>query len=226
MITHANLERLFLNNNSISDISPLANLTNLIRLYLQNNNISDVETLERLIVQGTIVFFRGNPAFETPGPKIEEGWVWLIVPATGVSNGSLAARSGRDFLAEASGGAVTEADVARNGARAGTRVGDSVWTAARLDGTAPNNLNIIAEAHDAAPVDLGGVPLHAETPPELGDNGWKVDGLDGTAPDKRNALMPDSTLETHIRYPVAYGVVPLHAETPQQTRVYIGAGTP
>ena len=246
LIAHANLEGLYLWGNAISDISPLANLTNLTRLsladntisnivplialtnlrylYLQSNNISDVETLERLMAQGTVVFFRGNPAFETPGPKIEDGWVWLIVPATNVFNGSHAAASGRDFLSEASGGTVTEADVAVNGARVGTRVGDSVWTAARLDGTAPNNLNIIAGDHNTYPVDLGEVPLHAETPPELEDNGWKVDGLNGTAPDKRNALMPDSTLETHIRYPVAYGVVPLHAETPQQTRVYIGAG--
>ena len=243
--TLANLDWLYLYNNTISDISslssltsllglnlagnaisnilPLIPLTNLDWLYIVNNNISDIDTLERLMAQGTVVYFRRNPAFETPGPKIEDGWVWLIVPATDVFSGGQAARSGRDFLAEASGGAVTEADVAVNGARAGTLVGDSVWTAATLDATDPNNLNIIAGDHNAYPVDLGGVPIPSETPQELGDNGWTSDGLDATEIDKRTALMWDDNLESHIRYPVAYGVLPIHAETPQQTRLYIGA---
>ena len=219
-----NLTWLDLKKNNISDIVPLIALTNLARLYIQDNNISDIETLERLMAQGTIVFFRGNPAFETPGPKIEDGWVWLIVPATDVHSGSAAAGSGRDFLAEASGGAVTEADVAVNGAQAGTRVGDSVWTAARLDATDPNNLNLIAEDHNANPVAPGVVPIELETPQELGDNRWTADRLDATALDKRNVLMQNYTLERHIRYPVAYGVVPIRSETQQQTRVYIGAG--
>ena len=215
-----NLTRLYLQNNNISDILPLLSLTKLIVLHLQNNNISDVETLERLMAQGTVVYFSGNPAFETPGPKIEDGWVWLIVPATNVSSGSAAARSGRDFLSEASGGAVTEADVAVNGARPGTRVGDSVWTAARLDATDPNNLNAIAQDLDpdiASLIDAGVVPIHSETPQKIGDSV-------ATDIDKRNALMPDATLETHINYPVAYGVVLIQSETLQPTRVYIGAG--
>ena len=222
-----NLTLLNLSRNSLSDIFPLASLTTLERLYLQNNNISDIETIERLMAQGTVVYFRGNPAFQTPGPKIEDGWVWLILPATDVSSGSQAARSGRDFLSEASGGAVTEAHVAVNGARAGTRVGDNVWTAARLDATDPNNLNAIAEDFDPDVASLmapGGVAIHAETRQEIGDTGWTSEGLDVTDRDKRDALLPDAILETHINYPVAYGVVPIHAETPQKTRVYIGAG--
>ena len=78
------------------------------------------------MAQGTVVYFANNPAFETPGPKIEDGWIGLIVPAIDVNSGSAAMRSGRDFLSEASGGTVTEAYVAVNGARVGTRVGDSV----------------------------------------------------------------------------------------------------
>ena len=215
-----NLRGLYLNDNTISDIFPLITLTNLTRLYLTNNNISDVETLERLMAQGTVVYFRGNPAFEPPGPKIEEGWVWLIVPATGVFSGSAAVRSGRDFLSEASGGAVTEADVAVNGARAGTRVGESVWTAAGLNATDPNNLNTIAGTDTPVPP----VPLPSETPQEMRDNGWTAATLDATEIDKRNALVQDYSLESHIRYPVAYGVVSIRSEIPQQTRVYIGAG--
>ena len=100
------------------------------------------------MAQGTVVYFSGNPAFETPGAKIEDGWGWLIVPATDVSSGSAAARSGRDFLSEASGGAVTEADVAVNGASAGTRVGGSVWTAATPAATDPDNLNAIVRDYN------------------------------------------------------------------------------
>ena len=222
-----NLTLLHLRNNTISNISPLSSLTNLTLLDIRSNNISDVATLERLMAQGTVVYFSGNPAFEPPGPKIEEGWVWLIVPATNVFSGSNAAASGRDFLSEASGGAVTEADVALNGARAGTQVGDSVWTAARLDATDPNNLNAIAQDLDpdiASLIDPGVVPIHSETRQKIGDNGWTSDELDVTDPDNLNALMPDATLETHINYPVAYGVVPIQSKTQQRTRVYIGAG--
>ena len=215
-----NLLFLSLVNNAISDIFPLITLTNLYQLWIYNNNISDIETLERLMAQGTVVYFRGNPAFETPGPKIEDGWVWLIVPALDVFSGNQAASSGRDFLSEVSGGTVTEADVAVNGARVGTRVGYSVWTSARLDARDPNNLNTIAGDHNASSIAL---PIESETPQEFGDNGWISDGLDATERDKRNALMWDDNLESHIRYPVAYGVARIESETPQDTRVYIGA---
>ena len=163
-----NLTRLNLGNNNISNIVPLIALTNLTALRLQNNNISDIETIERLMAQGTVVYFAGNPAFETPGPKIEDGWVWLIVPATDVSSGRDAARSGRDFLSEASGGTVTEADVALNGARAGTQVGDSVWTAASLDAADQDNLNAIVNDYNLGtdiryPVAYGVVSIQSET---------------------------------------------------------------
>ena len=93
------------------------------------------------MAQGTVVYFRDSPAFETPGPKIENRWAWLVVPATDVYSRSDAARSGRDFLSETSGGTVTEANVTF--ARVGTRVGDSVWTSAVLDATDRDNLNTI-----------------------------------------------------------------------------------
>ena len=164
-----NLTRLDLAGNSLSDIFPLIALTNLTYLYLQYNNISDIETLERLMLQGTVVYFRGNPAFETPGLKIELGWIWMVVPATNVHSGSSAANSGRDFLSEASGGAVTEADVAVNGASVGTQVGNSVWTAAALAATDRDNLNALMRAHNLGPnitypVAYGVVSIRSETP--------------------------------------------------------------
>ena len=162
------LTYLNLGDNNISEIFPLLSLTNLTHLHLHSNNISDIDTLELLMAQGTVVYFSDNPAFETPGPKIEDGWVWLIVPATNVRSGSDAARSGRDFISEASGGAVTEADVALNGAQAGTRVGDSVWTAATLDASNRDNLNAIVRDYDLGidiryPVAYGVVPIQSET---------------------------------------------------------------
>ena len=168
LVSLTNLTVLNLQNSNISDISPLASLTNLTHLYLQDNNISDIETIERLIAQGTVVYFSGNPAFETPGRKIEDGWVWLILPATDVRNGSDAAASGRDFLSEASGGAVTETDVAFNGASAGTYVGNSVWTSARLDATDTDNLNAIVRDYNLGtdidyPVAYGVVSIQSET---------------------------------------------------------------
>ena len=163
-----NLTYLNLGNNNISEILPLVALTSLTHLHLHSNNISDIETLELLMELGIVVYFSDNPAFETPGPKIEEGWVWLIVPATDVRSGSDAAGSGRDFLSEASGGEVTEADVARNGAQAGTRAGDSVWTAAPLNASDRNNLGAIVRDYNLGadfryPVAYGVVPITSET---------------------------------------------------------------
>ena len=214
-----NLTYLNLGANSISDIFPLTALTNLTHLHVHDNNISDIDTLERLIAQGTVVYFSRNPAFETPGPKIEDGWVWLVVPATEVRNGSDAAASGRDFLSEASDGTLTEADVAVNGARAGTRVGNYEWIPAHLDATDPNNLNTIATTDTPVPP---APPV--EPPQESGDSVWTAAMLDAIEIDKRNALTQNDTLETDVPYPVAYGVVPIESETLQETRVYIGGG--
>ena len=224
-----NLRTLNLNDNNISNILPLIALTKLSNLHIRGNNISDIGTIERLITQGTRVYFRDNPAFETPGPKIEDGWIWLMVPAWGVRNGFEAAVSGRDFLSEASIGAVTEADVAVNGARAGTRVGNSVWTPARLDATNDDNLNALGQNHNlgidiAFPVANNVVPNELETPQEIRSNERTSTGLDATDPDNLNVLIENANLEAHIPFPVAYGVVSIQSEIPQQTRVYIGGG--
>ena len=169
-----NLVGLDLQHNTISDISPLSNLTNLWSLDLRHNTLSDTQTLERLIAQGTVVYFSGNPAFETPGSKIEDGWVWLILPATHPIYSRAAAASvrdvsTRDFLKEASGGAVKEADVAVNGATAGTQVGNSVWTPAPLTAADPDNLNAIVRGYNLETdidtlVVYGVVSIASETP--------------------------------------------------------------
>ena len=182
------LIRLRLESNNISDIFPLISLTNLKFLVISNNPISDRATLAQLIAQGTVVYFTNTPAFETPGTEITEGWVWGVVPAIDVWNGWDAVRSGRDFLSEASGGAVTEADVAVNGATAGTRVGDTVWTFANLAPGDNSNLGALVETHglgtgDELPVAYGVISVESETQQDtwlyIGDSPVKV-WLNGT----------------------------------------------
>ena len=141
-----NLTTLDLTNNQISDITPLVGLTNLTTLDLTNNQIADRDTLA-VLTERAVVYFTDNPAFETPGPKIEGPWLWTIAPI-GTRNGRDAASSGRDFLAEASDGAVTEAHIATNGANAGAAVGDSVWTPGALTPTGRNNITNLVNTLD------------------------------------------------------------------------------
>ena len=78
------------------------------------------------------------------GPKIEGPWVWMIVP-TGV-DGSAAATSGIDYLAEASGGAVTEQQVATNRAKVDGTIGDKVWTPGNIAPTGADNITELVNA--------------------------------------------------------------------------------
>ena len=58
--------------------------------------------------------------------KITGPWLWMIAPTEAGQGG--AESTDIDSLAVASGGTVTEADVAANGANIGDRVGDYAWT--------------------------------------------------------------------------------------------------
>ena len=126
------LERLSLQHNNISDLSPLARLTNLKWLEVSRNNISDLSPLEGLRENITLIWY-GNPAFPKGGPKIEGPWLWVALPSTRLS-------SRTDLLAKASGGAVTETEIATHGAIVGQSVGDSVWTAYNLPPTGQDNI--------------------------------------------------------------------------------------
>ena len=143
-LTHLNLK-----NNQITDVSPLSGLTNLRRLYLEHNSISDFSPLSELS-EHTIISKRGNPSIPqgtsvhnyngTPaaGPKITGPWLWVILPGTWLGS--------RDFLAEASGGAITEQSVATVGAKEGKSVGNSKWTEHTLSATSNNNINEMTDA--------------------------------------------------------------------------------
>ena len=92
-------------------------------------------TLRVIDRQGNFLSERFYPQ---AGPKIEGPWVWMIVP-TG-TDGSAAATSGIDYLAEASKGAVTEEQVATKGATAGNAVGNRVWTPGKIAPTGWDNI--------------------------------------------------------------------------------------
>ena len=151
------LTHLWVARNNISNIAPLANLTQLKVLELRDNRIRDInplvglKKLEALSLSGNPIqdlsplrtLLKQNPKLELDirpdaGPKIEGPWVWMIAP-TG-EKGPKAASSGKDWLAAASGGSVTEQHIATNGARAGDAVGNKVWTSGKIAPTGGNNI--------------------------------------------------------------------------------------
>ena len=165
------LRELYLAGNEITDVSPLANLTGLTTLNLKHNQISDVSglsglpSLRRLYLEHNlirdfsplsafgehvVISKRGNPGAPsggvvhnydgTPpaGPKITGPWLWVIVPGTWLGN--------TDWLAEASGGFVTEQKVATFGAREGKSVGQSKWRAHSLSPVGNDNINDMTDA--------------------------------------------------------------------------------
>ena len=71
--------------------------------------------------------------------KITGPWLWMIAPTAPGQGGANSINV--DSLAVASGGAVTEADVAANGANEGDRVGNFVWTLGQISATGSDNIN-------------------------------------------------------------------------------------
>ena len=128
-----NLKRLDLARNEISDVTPILDLTNLKWLDISHNNISDLSPLEGLRENITL-FWANNPGIPKGGPKIEGPWLWVALPNTRLSNRT-------DLLAKASGGAVTETEIATHGAIVGQSVGDSVWTTYNLPPTGKDNIS-------------------------------------------------------------------------------------
>ena len=135
-----NLTRLDLRDNQITNVSPLVGLVNLGRLWLRGNPIADLSPLATLFEQNPDV----NIDIYPPMDKITGPWLWMIAPTE-------PERGGRDStdvdsLAAASSWAVTEADVATNGANIGDRVGNYVWTPAVIADTGGNNINDVVNS--------------------------------------------------------------------------------
>ena len=170
------LTRLSVVDNSISDVSPLASLANLTWLDLSSNGISDFSPLDGLR-ENIILIWHTNPGFPKGGPKIEGPWLWVVLPDTELD-------SSTDLLSEASGGTVTEVEIATRGATEGGFVGDSVWTSHKLPSTGEDNIADMLKRSIPDGVIYGSVSLHSprqqDTTIYVGnDNGLKV-WLNGT----------------------------------------------
>ena len=147
------LNRLNLSENEISDISPLAGLTNLKWLAINQNKISDLSPLDGLRENIKLVWHE-NPVFPKGGPKIEGPWLWVLLPDTKLD-------SSTDLLSEASGGTMTEVEVATHGATEGQSVGDDVWTFHRLPPTGHNNIERMLQRSIRDGVIYGTVSLYS-----------------------------------------------------------------
>ncbi len=139
------LTHLSLKHNEVSDVSPLASLTNLQSVDLGDNAITDFSPLSAFPRHVTIIRY-DNPGATRATPKDIAGpWLWVVAP-TGSMLAPAAASSGIDFLSQMSDGAVTESQIAAEGAIAGEPVGDKVWTAGKLASRGGNNINDVVNA--------------------------------------------------------------------------------
>ncbi len=139
------VRHLNLRHNDITDVSPLAGLRNLEHLDLRDNEIADFSALEALRKK-TSVILTGNPGLPSGGPKITGPWLWMIASTGNGIGGSAASASGIDYLAQASGGTVTEQQVAMNGATDGDAVGERFWTPGTLSAAGGDNINELVNA--------------------------------------------------------------------------------
>ena len=147
------LTRMSVADNSISDVSPLASLANLTWLDLSHNEISNFSPLDGLRENIKLIWF-DNPAFPKGGPKIEGPWLWVVLPDAELD-------SGTDLLSEASGGTVTEVEIATHGATVGHSVGADVWTSHKLPPTGWNNIEDMLKRSIDGGVIYGTVSLYS-----------------------------------------------------------------
>ena len=151
------LVRLNLADNNISDISPLTSMTNLKWVIIKRNQISDISPLDGLRENIPTFVWHDNPGFPEVGPAIEGPWLWIVIPNTGPST--------KDLLSEASGGAVTEVEIATHSVTEGQLLGDDVWTFRRLPPTGWNNVAEMLGGNNAIGIDgatiYGTVSLHS-----------------------------------------------------------------
>ncbi len=148
-----NLKWLNVGENDISEITSLVGLTNLQWLAVYDNEISDFSPLDGL--RENIKFLSyANPASPKGGPKIEGPWLWVVLPNTRLD-------SSKDLLSEASGGEVTETEIATHGPTVGGSVGDSVWTSHKLPTTGYNNIEDMLKREIRDGIVYGSVSLYS-----------------------------------------------------------------
>ena len=166
-----NLTWLNVGENDISEVTSLAGLTNLQWLAVYDNEISDFSPLDGL--RENIKFLSyANPASPKGGPKIEGPWLWVVLPNTRLD-------SSKDLLSEASGGEVTETEIATHGATVGGSVGDSAWTSHKLPTAGYNNIEDMLKREIRDGIVYGSVSLYSSREQETtmyvgGERDFKV----------------------------------------------------
>ena len=106
---------------------------------------------------GGQTFSGSGPAPPVPGPKIQD-WLWMAVPSTKCGKDATTT----DWLAEASGGEVTEKSVAAGRARAGQTVGKLKWTAGKI-AAGSDNVNDLMVKLNLAPAASNNIVSYAAT---------------------------------------------------------------
>ena len=93
------------------------------------------EFVERIFSDSSQIDTTVTPSVDPDGggPKIEGRWLWVLVPGEHLDKST-------DLLAKASGGTVTEQQIATIGASAGDTVGDYVWTSLKISDSGGNNI--------------------------------------------------------------------------------------
>ncbi len=149
------LTRLNLSRNDISDISSLVGLTNLEWLRLNNNEISDFSPLDGLRENIKLIWY-DNPGYPKGGPKIEGPWLWAVLSE--IESDQLY-YSSTDLLSEASGGIVTETEIATHGAIEGKSVGTNAWVSHKLPPT--GRIQDMLKDSNRGTVIYGSISLHS-----------------------------------------------------------------
>ena len=116
------------------------------------------------------------------GPKIVGPWLWVLVMGQRLDKST-------DLLAKASGGTVTEQQIATIGATPGDTVGGNIWTSEKIPDSGGDNINSMVRAlnwekHDQATVIYGSIALNSSSEQKTrmhvgADDGTKV-WLNGT----------------------------------------------
>ena len=134
-LTHLNLS-----DNVIVDVSPLTELDKLKDLDLSNNAIADFSPLKGL-TEKIYIKAANNPAALTQGgPKITGPWLWILFPGAQFDTFRTT-----DLLARASGGDVTEREIATNGTMEGESLGDKVWVSHKISAGENNMLKLLTD---------------------------------------------------------------------------------
>ena len=148
--------RLLLGDNNISDVSPLVALEGpsshplwiqgengvTLSVHLSSNPLSDASInihIPAMQAKGIGVGYN-KPSYTPPSlEKITGPWLWMITPTERDRGGVQSIDV--DSLSANNAGTITEAEIATNGANAGDRIGNFVWTPGTINAVLRGNIS-------------------------------------------------------------------------------------